>query len=132
MCRNNFTILLKDFDLNWESQGFKARPEDIEKSPGRKHEFKSTVRILNFFCERWAQSRNILEMQNAIPSKLARTASRQILLQNQTGKRVFKNGRVVKENGQKSQKAYDEKKVKPRVEVTTGDTTTITHETNLN
>ncbi len=30
MCRYDYALLLKDFDLQWESQGFKARLEDLE------------------------------------------------------------------------------------------------------
>ena len=36
MCRNDLELLLKNFDLHWESQGFKARLEDLEMHPGRK------------------------------------------------------------------------------------------------
>ncbi len=61
MCRNDLELLLKDFDLHWESQGFKARLEDLEMHPGREQEFKSTVRMLNFFCERCRRIGSVTE-----------------------------------------------------------------------
>jgi hypothetical protein len=49
MLYNKFKILSED---DWERQGFKRRSDEIEKNKNRVQDFKQTVRLLNFFCDR--------------------------------------------------------------------------------
>jgi hypothetical protein len=45
-------MLSSRFEDDWERQGFKRRSDEIEKNKNRLQDFKSTVRLLNFFCDR--------------------------------------------------------------------------------
>jgi hypothetical protein len=52
MLLNKFHMLSHHFEEDWDRQGFKRRSEDLSKNKNRIQEFKSTVRLVNFFCDR--------------------------------------------------------------------------------
>ncbi len=76
MCRDDMTLLLNNFDLQLESQAFKARIEDLEIYPGHKHDFKSTVSMLNFFCQRCRCLGSVTEYRDNLKCTAVKSNSR--------------------------------------------------------